>query len=199
MDSALSHRIEREESTKKTPLQLKLCLPLLKPKGSSNTSNPFSQLALWVEKSLRNLCCKAKDSNGFCFRRLQFNGMVVNNSVYCASPGLVENSEEMSEKRHGFGVNWHGIEGFGDGGRENSSSGSDNLVSETTVNEEQSSSVDSSPSMGWPVKKTEVPQCASSNVSQQLEKTHLDDRKLQKQGSTISGINCFIFVLLYHL
>ncbi|KAM7526404.1 hypothetical protein LguiA_016306 [Lonicera macranthoides] len=187
MDSALSHRIEREESTKKTHLQLKLCLQLLKP----NTSNPFSQLALWVDKSLRNLCCKAKDSNGFCFRRLQFNGMVVNNSVYCASPGLeglVENSEEMSEKRYGFGLNWHEIEGFGDGGRESSSSGSDNLVSETTVNEEQSSSVDSSPSMGWPIRKTEVPQCASSNVSQRLEKTHLDDRKLQKQGSTISEI-----------
>ena len=194
MDSALSHRIEREESPKKTHLlQLKLCLPLLKPK-SSNASNSLSQLALWVEKSLRNLCCKARDYNGFCCRRLQFNGMVVNNSMYCASPGLVENSEEMSEKRYGFGVNWHG-----DGGGESSSSGSDNLVSESTVNEEQSSSVDSSPSMGWPFQKTEVPQCASSNVSQQLEKTHLDDRKLQKQGSTLSGINCFIFLLLYHL
>lgn len=182
MDRALSHQQERED-TKQTHLKLKLCLPVLK------------SITLWVTKSLGNICCKAKVSNGFCFTRFKFNGMVVNNTIYLGSPCSIETGMEgLVEKSEGMdGVNWCEVEGFVDGVDEEhreSSSSSDNLVSETTGNEENSSSEDSSypPSMGWPIQKTEVPHCSSSDVSEDLEKHHLDDRKLQKQGSSLSDI-----------
>lgn len=182
MDRALSLREARQDNNQTHQ-------PLLKPIGS-NKSNPFSVLALWVAKSVKNVCSKVKDSNGF-------TGMVVNNSLYCASPyfleakmdGFIEKSEGMDEMKEGFNVN----EGFVDGVEEDcreSSSGSDFLASEATVNEEHSSSegFSSPPSMRWPVHNTEMPRCPSSDVSEELEKPKLDNKKLEKQGSLFSEI-----------
>ncbi|XP_059667870.1 rop guanine nucleotide exchange factor 7-like [Cornus florida] len=198
MDSALSNQGQRQHH-QQNHQQLKLCLPLVNLK-SSNNPNPFSLLSFWVLKSLRSLYSRARVSNGYCFRRLHFTGMVVNNTVYCASPclieakmeGLVEKREEMEERQDGFSENGHEIEDFVGEIEEEAgecSSSSDFLASEATVNEEQShsSSEDSSspPSMGWPIQKTEVPHCASSDVSEEVEKPQRDDRKLEKQGSSM--------------
>lgn len=179
MDRALSLQEERQDNNQTHQ-------PVLKPIGSNN-SNPFSVLTLWVAKSLKNMCSKAKDSNGF-------TGMIVNNSLYCASPYFLEAkmdglSQGMDEMKEGFNVN----DGFVDGVEEDcreSSSGSDFLASEATVNEEHSSSegFSSPPSMRWPVHNTEIPHCSSSYVSEELEKPKLDNKKLEKQGSSFSGI-----------
>ncbi|KAA8518964.1 hypothetical protein F0562_016262 [Nyssa sinensis] len=201
MDRALPLQEEREQHSQNHQ-QLRLCLPFVKCR-ISNKLNPFSVLSFWVSKSLRSLYCKGKISNGFCFKRFQFDGMVVNNSVYCASPcfleskveGFVERREGMEEKKDGFGANGREIEAFANvieaEGRQSSSS-SDILALEATVNEEQahSSSEDSSspPSLGWPIQKTEGPHCTSSDVSEDIEKPHLDDRRLEKQGSSMSEI-----------
>lgn len=129
--------------------------------------------------------------------------MVVNNSVYCASPcfleaemeGIVEENKVLPEE---IGEGFVGV--IEEECRESSSS-SDFLVSEATVNEEHShsSSEDSSspPSMSWPVQKPDLPHCSSSDVSQGGEKPHLDERKLVKQGSTLSGIHCIISISIY--
>lgn len=120
--------------------------------------------------------------------------MVVNNSAFCDSveEGIAA-MEGLIEKSEGFDEVVGKVETFGElieiekKGRESCSS-SDFLTSETTGHEEQShsSSEESSspPSLGWPVQKSEAPDCTSENGTE----THLDDRKLQKQGSTISGI-----------
>ncbi|KAH7866794.1 hypothetical protein Vadar_025100 [Vaccinium darrowii] len=190
MDRALSFPEERELIQQNHQQNLKLCLPFLKLR-TSNNENPFWVFAFRVSKSLRNLCCRVKVSNGFCFRRLQFKGMVVNNSVYCASPcfigaemeGIVEENDVFEEGKG------EGFVGLIEECRESSSS-SDFLVSEATINEEHShsSSEDSSspPSMSWPVQKSGLPHCSSSDDSQVVEKPHLDGRKLVKQGSTLS-------------
>lgn len=177
MDTAFSlPKQERDPIQQNKQTQLKLwCRPLLKLRRC-NTQSPFSFLAFWVSKSASRLCCRAKVSNGFCFRRVQFDGMVVNNSLYCASPwsldavmeALIEESGVLEETNDLIG------EECGD-----SNSSSDLLVSETTVNGEEhshSSSDDSSSlsSMGWPVPKSDKP--------------HLDDRKLEKQGPSPSEI-----------
>ncbi|XP_052175046.1 rop guanine nucleotide exchange factor 7-like [Diospyros lotus] len=120
---------------------------------------------------------------------------VVNNSVYCASPSpateaKVETNRDLEENKDEICT--HRFEGFvgeiEEEGRESSSS-SDFLVSEATVNEEHShssSEVSSSPpSMGWPVQKPELPHCARSAASEDSEKQHLDGRKLEKQGSSM--------------
>ncbi|CAK7342748.1 unnamed protein product [Dovyalis caffra] len=211
MDRAFSHQKERETAHQQQEqhYQLKLCVPVLvKLRSSNNNLNPFSLLGFWVSKSLRNLHCKARFSNGFCLKRLQFNGMVVNNSVFCDSPGVVlkeergemetlieNNNEGHTEKDTNFGEKKGELQTFGDliedKGRESSSS-SDFLTSETTGHEEQShssSEEDSSspPTMGWPVQKDEAPDCTSTNgETDDGEKSHLDDRKLEKQGSSIS-------------
>ncbi|KAK3018972.1 hypothetical protein RJ639_003391 [Escallonia herrerae] len=107
--------------------------------------------------------------------------------------GLREKGKLMDEKKDGFGADKGESEGFVGGIEEEcreSSSSSDLLVSEATLNEEHSSSEDSSspPSMGWSVQKDEVPHCATSAVSEDLEKPHSDKRKLEKQGSSLSEI-----------
>lgn len=193
MDSVLSHPHQTEPPIQQNPQpQLNLCLPLLKLRRNSNNPNPFSVFAYWVSKSLRSLYQRAKVSNGFCFTRLQFDGMLVNNSVYCGSPCSVGAKMEsgLEEKKDGSGG-----EGFVDVIEEEcreSSSSSDFLVSEATVNEEHShsSSEDSSspPLMAWPVQKSDMPHSASPDISETVQKPHLDDRKLEKQGSSLSDI-----------
>ncbi|CAK9184475.1 unnamed protein product [Ilex paraguariensis] len=199
MERALSYIEEPHVTTQRTHQQLKLCFPGKYP--SSNNQNPFSLLAVRVSKSLRNLCRIAKVSNGFCCKKLHFTGMVVNNSVYCASPyfletkmeGLVEKSEGMEGIIEVFDQSENKIETFVDVIEEEcrqSSSSSDFLASEAKVNEEHSSSEDSSLPllMYWPIQKCEVPHCAGSDVSEDVgkPKPNMDDRKLEKQGSSMS-------------
>ncbi|GFZ02246.1 RHO guanyl-nucleotide exchange factor 7 [Actinidia rufa] len=167
--AALSHNHQRKVS---------LCFPLFKVR-SSNTQNPFSILAFWVSKSLRNLYYRAQISNGFCVGRLQFNGMVVNNSVYCGVEAkMAEKREVLEEKKDGFRLNGCESEGFvnviGEEWRESSSS-SDFLVSEATVNEENSHSSSEESSSN----------CAGFHDA---EKKNLDGRKLEKQGLSMSEI-----------
>ncbi|KAJ6362952.1 hypothetical protein OIU78_003191 [Salix suchowensis] len=168
--------------------------------------NPFSLLGFWVSKSLRTLYCKARFSDGFCLEKLQFNGTVASNSVLCASPGVVLKEEEEAEmegsieknnreRDTNFGEKKGGVQTFGDliedKCRESSSS-SDFLTSEATGNEEHShssSEEDSSspPTMGWPVQNDEARDCTSTDgATDDEEKSHFDDRKLEKQGSSIS-------------
>ncbi|KAG8503203.1 hypothetical protein CXB51_001193 [Gossypium anomalum] len=72
---------------------------------------------------------------------------------------------------------------------------SDFLTSETTGHEEEHSHSSfeeasaSPPSLGWPVKgNAGTEDCTSTNCSEDGKKTPLDNRKLEKQGSTISEI-----------
>jgi hypothetical protein len=147
--------------------------------------------------------------------------MVVNNSAFCDSPGvvlkeekgemegLIEKSNECNrEKDTNFGEKKGEVQTFGDliedKGRESSSS-SEFLTSENTGHGEHSHSSSeedsSSPrTLGWPVQKDEVSDCTSTNsATDDEEKSHFDDRKLEKQGSSISGIDWFFLPLLYLL
>lgn len=219
MASAFTHQEEREDTQQQRQqqqcYQLKFCVPVLKLR-SSDYSSPFSLFGFWVSKSLKKFYCRGGFPSGFGFKRLEGNVMVVNNSVFCSAPefleegkatmedlNMIEKNEVNEEIKHEvFTENVKRIETFGElieeKGRESSSS-SDFLTSETTAHEEQShsSSEESSspPSLGWPVQKTEVPDCSSVNGNENEEKPHCDDRKLKKQGSTLPGIFPF-FVLL---
>lgn len=210
MDKAFTQHQRTE--VPQLPRRHALCLPSVKPK-SSNKSTAFLVLGrFWVSKYLRNLCCRGQFSNGFCVRRIRFSGMVVNNSVFCDSPGFVEGAAEMEgfiekgekveERENGFGDSGGGIETFGslleDEGRECSSS-SDSLTSEATANEEQShssSEESSSPlPLDWSVQKQESSHSLSSGDPDGAEKPHSEEMKLQKQGSTISGMSCSFSLL----
>ncbi|KAJ6865140.1 rop guanine nucleotide exchange factor 7-like isoform X1 [Populus alba x Populus x berolinensis] len=212
MDRAFTHQKERETAHQQEEqhchYRLKLCVPVVVKLRSSNNLKSFSLLGFWVSKSLRNLYCKARFSNGCCLKRLQFNGMVMNNSAFCDSPGvvlkeekgemegLIEKSNECNrEKDTNFGEKKGEVQTFGDliedKGRESSSS-SEFLTSENTGHGEHSHSSSeedsSSPrTLGWPVQKDEVSDCTSTNsATDDEEKSHFDDRKLEKQGSSIS-------------
>ncbi|KAF9665129.1 hypothetical protein SADUNF_Sadunf16G0090000 [Salix dunnii] len=214
MDRAFTHQKERETAHQQEEqhchYRLKLCVPVLVKIRSSNNLKSFSLLGFWVSKSLRNLYCKARFSNGFCLKRLQFNGMLVNNSAFCDSPGmvlkeekgemegLIEKSNECNrEKDTNFDEKKGEVQTFGDlienKGRESSSS-SEFLTSENTGHEEHSHSSSeeesSSPrTLDWPVQKDEAFDCTSTNgATDDGEKSNLDDRKLEKQGSSISGV-----------
>uniref|UniRef100_A0A6M2EH88 PRONE domain-containing protein n=1 Tax=Populus davidiana TaxID=266767 RepID=A0A6M2EH88_9ROSI len=212
MDRAFTHQKERETAHQQEEqhchYRLKLCVPVVVKLRSSNNLKSFSLLGFGVSKSLRNLYCKARFSNGCCLKRLQFNGMVMNNSAFCDSPGvvlkeekgemegLIEKSNECNrEKDTNFGEKKGEVQTFGDliedKGRESSSS-SEFLTSENTGHGEHSHSSSeedsSSPrTLGWPVQKDEVSDCTSTNsATDDEEKSHFDDRKLEKQGSSIS-------------
>lgn len=116
-----------------------------------------------------------------------------------AMEGFIEKSNEgVQEIRETFDeVQTFG--GFIEGKGRDSSSSSDFLTSETTGLEEQShisSEEESSspPSMGWPIQKQLTDYKKTCGATEEGERLHLDDRKLEKQGSSISGIN-FIFLL----
>ncbi|KAJ6425382.1 hypothetical protein OIU84_026032 [Salix udensis] len=212
MDRAFTHQKERETAHQQEEqhchYRLKLCVPVPVKLRSSNNLKSFSLLGFWVSKSLRNLYCKARFSNGFCLKRLHFSGMVVNNSAFCDSPGVVLKEEEREmeglieksnecnrEKDTNFDEKKGEVQTFGDliedEGRESSSS-SDFLTSENTGHEEHSHSSSeedsSSPRiLDWPVQKDEASDCTSTNgATDDGEKSNLDDRKLEKQGSSIS-------------
>lgn len=203
----------QQKQVPQLPRRLALCFPSVKLKSSGRPAD-FLGLGLgsfWVSKYLRNLSCGRWFSNGFCVRRIRFSGMVVNNSVFCDSPGSVqgaaemegfeEKSENVEERENGFGEREGRVGTFEnlleEEGRECSSS-SDSLASEVTANEEQShssSEESSSPlPLDWSIQKQEVSHSLSSGDPDGTEKPHLDERKLEKQGSRISGMLC-IFTL----
>ncbi|KAL3536453.1 hypothetical protein ACH5RR_004914 [Cinchona calisaya] len=194
MDRTLSGQEEKVANVQYQP-QLRHSAFLKQPRKSLRKSNPFSLLRFWASKSLRNLYSRPKMSSRFGSERFHFNGMVVNNSVYCASPcSPVEKMESLLEKREGMGQKHNGfcendrVVAVEESGESSSSSGF--LASEITVNdEEQSSTEDSSspPSMVWAIQKDdEPPDYASSHVSEDAEKPHSDTRKLEKHGSSLS-------------
>ena len=210
MDRDFNHQQERggTQQQQQHQQQPKLCLPLVRLRSFDN-HKPFCILAYWVSKSLRNFYSKVRFSKGLCLKGLQFqyNGMVVNNSVFCDSTGVLEEDkavmEVLIEKKGGIedknerckknGVEIETFANLIEEESRESSSSSDFLTSETAGHEEQShSSSESSsppPSLGWPVQKAKVPDCTSTNVSADEEKPRLDERKLEKQGSAISGFN----------
>ncbi|XWS67145.1 hypothetical protein CRYUN_Cryun05aG0262100 [Craigia yunnanensis] len=193
MDGPFTHQeqIGSTQQQQQQHYQFKLCFPISKLKAKS----------FWVSKSVRSLCYRAIEPRGCCLQGLEYSGMIVNNSVFCASPGLLEEEKAEMEglvvKNESFGENGVQMGTFAelleDKGRESSSS-SDFLTSETTGHEEEhshsSSEEDSvsAPSLGWPVSENaETDDCTSTNCSEDGKKTPLD-RKLEKQGSTISEI-----------
>ncbi|XP_055808621.1 rop guanine nucleotide exchange factor 7-like [Solanum dulcamara] len=201
MDRPVSHQDKKREVSLEFQPQLKHFIAL-DPCASSKKENHFSVLKFKVSKSIKNLYQKAKVSNGFGSKRFEFDGIVITNSVYCASsPGFLDDKMEvLSDKSDGAeGL----MEGYGENagkieslvclnekiGRESSSS-SGFLVSEETVNEEHSGSEDScSPSsIAWHIQEDEVQHCANSDVSEEVEKPFVDKRKLEKQGSCLSEI-----------
>lgn len=200
MDRALSCREGKEGTVENYQQEFKNNALLLKRSSSlRKTKQRFSAVRVWVSKSLRSFSSsRGKGSNGFEAKSFHFNGVVINNSVYGASPGLFDekmesflgkdDNREMGDKKS---ESEREIEGFGDGnGESSSSSSSDFLASEVTGNDEQSSSSEedssSPPSMVWPVQKNE--DFVSSSASEEVKKPHSDKRKLEKQGSSLPGI-----------
>ncbi|PIN01450.1 hypothetical protein CDL12_26039 [Handroanthus impetiginosus] len=185
MDRALS---DREES----------CDFSLKDARIPTNSNPSSGFSLWVSKSVKFLKKKAKVPRRMSSKRFTFDGIIVNNSVYCASPnfleakmeGLVNENEILEEGKDGVCENENKVKvsNLNEDESGESSSNSDLLASEVTLNCENSSSEDSSssPSMGWPMQKHKLPCCGSSKVSEEVQKPNLDKRKLDKQRSSLS-------------
>lgn len=160
------------------------------------------QFSLWVSKSANFLKNKAKNSR----RKFRFDAMLVNNSVYCASPNNLEEAEMEAPVNEDQGIcenelkSGHLSDLIEEESGESSST-SEFLASEVTLNCENSSSEDSSssPSMGCPVRQDNVRHCSCSEVSDEVEKPHLDQRKLDKQGSSLSGTNCLIYVPLENI
>ena len=143
MERAFTHKKGSREKTHLGNPSLKLYPPLERLR-SCDSLNPFSILGFWVSRNLRSLYCKARVLNngccGSCLGRFQFNGTVVNNSVFLASPGVFEEERagmecldekkervEEKENEEGFDENVGEIGTFGDliiaeKGRESSSS-----------------------------------------------------------------------------
>ncbi|KAK7294583.1 hypothetical protein RJT34_17472 [Clitoria ternatea] len=206
MDSTFTQQQVREQKQTQQQQLRTHCAPLVRLRRSTNP-NPFSILLFWVSKSLRSLCFRAHLSQGFCLRRIQFHGMVINTTtVLYASSGLLgegkvaameegltlaEKNEVVEESKGSDNVGKTKRETFADlideKGRESSSS-SDFLSSETTCHEEHSvsSTEDSSspPSVGWPVQEIAAPHCARP------EKKHLvlENKEFEKQVSALPEI-----------
>lgn len=162
--------MEKEAPLQLQP-QLKHFIPINTCKNSKNHT-PFCAFC----KSFKNLYKKAKVSNKFSSKRFDFDGVVV--FLDDKMEVLTEKSDGTEGKVECF-VYEEGIE---------SSLSSDFLVSEGTVNDEEHSSSEdscSTPSIVWHIKKNEVQHC---DVSEEVEKTHVDNRKLEKQGSCLSEV-----------
>ncbi|XP_027348869.1 rop guanine nucleotide exchange factor 7-like [Abrus precatorius] len=209
MDSTSTQQEVREQ-TQQQHQHLKQCAPLVRLRRSTNP-NPFSILLFWASKSLRSLCFSVHLSKGCCLRRIQYHGMVINNSLLYASSGFLGEGKvaameglslpeknEVVEETIKVSENVGKRETFGDlieeKGRESSSS-SEFLSSETTGHEEHSrssSTEDSSspPSVGWPVQEIAISDCASTHGSEDGEKKHLvlENNELEKQDSALSEI-----------
>ncbi|PIN06113.1 hypothetical protein CDL12_21342 [Handroanthus impetiginosus] len=129
MDRALSH--QEQSKVLKQPINI-----------TPRNSNPSSAFSLWVSKSVKFLKKRAKVANGICSKRFHFNGMVVNNSVYCSSPIYLDaKMEALVDENEGKVAN---IMDLNEGESGESSLSSDFLCSEITLNDENSSSEDSS-------------------------------------------------------
>ncbi|KAM3341287.1 rop guanine nucleotide exchange factor 7 [Capsicum galapagoense] len=188
MDRPVSHKDKNREVSVEFQPQLKHFVPL-DSCTKSKKENHFSVLKFKVSKSFKNLYQKAKVSNGSGSKRFEFDGIVMTNSVYCGSPGFLDDKMEVLCD----GENGGKIESLVcldekiGGGATESCSSSVFLVS---VNEELSGSEDScSPSsIAWHIQEDEVQHCADSVVSEEVEKAYVDKRKLEKQGSCLSEI-----------
>lgn len=207
MDSAFIHQEEREDTQQQQQCyQLKPCVPVVKL-GSFHNSSPFSLFGFWVSKSWKKFYCRVGFSSGCGLKRLECNVMVVNNSVFCSAPELVEEERATMEglnvektegneeiKHEEFSETVSTVETFGELVEEKgceSGSSSDFLTSETTGHEEQShssSEESSSPPLGWPVQKAEAQDSSSVDGNKSKEKQRLDDRKLEKKGSTLPEV-----------
>ncbi|KAJ1384290.1 PRONE domain [Sesbania bispinosa] len=195
MDSTFTKQGVREQ-TQQHHQQLKHCAPLVRLRRSTNL-NPFSILVFWVSKSLRSLCFRVQLSQGFCLRRIQYHGMVINNTVLYASSATTMEGLSLAEKNEAVGENKGSgkketfADLIGEKGRESSSS-SDFLSSETNGHEEQSQSsteeLSSSPSMGWPVREIAASDCTSPHRSEDGEKRHLENKEFEKQVSALPEI-----------
>ncbi|XP_073283201.1 rop guanine nucleotide exchange factor 7-like [Primulina huaijiensis] len=164
---------------------------------SKNSRNlkPSSALPSWVSKSVKFLRYRGVLQGGVSSKRFHFDGMVVNNSLYCASLNIVEAKMEGSvndseicrvgEESRGSFLSLKEVESG------ESSSSTDFLSSEVNVNDENSSSENSfsAVSMGWPMQRDELPHSANPEVFEGVEKHHLDSRKLEKQGSSLSELD----------
>ncbi|KAL8526809.1 hypothetical protein ACS0TY_015870 [Phlomoides rotata] len=188
MDRALSQN-DKIEVVPETQTKIKPFLPL-NPKEIPRNSNPTSAFSFWVSKSVKFLKNKARVPSRVSSKRYQFDGMVVNNSVYCDSPNYIAAKMEEMESESGVievaemraSENEEcGAGEFQELNENEEESGDSNLnsdflaSSEVTLNDENSSSEDSS-----------SPHFSSFEVSEEVEKPHLDKRKLDKQGSCLS-------------
>ncbi|XP_047172520.1 rop guanine nucleotide exchange factor 7-like [Vigna umbellata] len=211
MDSTITQQEVREQKqTQQQHQHQKHCAPLVRLRRSTNP-NPFSILVFWVSKSLRSLCFRVQLSQGFCLRRIQYHGVVINNSVLYASSSssssssgfvegkaaameglsLVEESEVVEESK---GTENGGKRGtfanlIEEKGRESSFS-SDFLSSETTHEEHSRSSTENSsspPSVGWTVQEIAASDCASPHGSEDGEKKNsaLESKEFKKQVSAL--------------
>lgn len=196
MDKTLSQSDEIEVISE-NPTKIKAFIPLNQNEIPRNSS-PTSALSLWVSKSVKFLKNKARVPSRISSKRYHFDGLMVNNSVYCDSPNYIAAKMEAFESENGvievaekraseneeeceagkFQVLKENEEKSGD-----SNLNSDFLASEVTLNYENSSSEDSS-----------SPNLCSFEVSEEVEKNPcLDKRKLDKQGSCLSGANSAFF------
>ncbi|CAI0427369.1 unnamed protein product [Linum tenue] len=177
----------------------------------------LSLFGFWVSKYVLHWCSSSDkvssssgatvvggSGGGFRLGKFKFSCMVVNNSAFCDSPGFLKDEEAKmaNGRRLGGGNNGEVVRTFGefmeDKCRESSSS-SDFLTSETTAHEEEEQSRCSSdgeeeesispppPSMRWSVRKDEVPDCTSTNISAD-EEEKAGGRKPNERGSSISEI-----------
>ncbi|KAL3826051.1 hypothetical protein ACJIZ3_022080 [Penstemon smallii] len=203
MEGAFTQNEKCSVSNLHTQTKPKSLFPL-KQLSIPRNSNPSSAFSFWVSKSVRFLKDKAKVPNRVSSKRFHFDGMVVNNSVYCASPNCLESKMETSViqneifegEKEGYSENESKVGSFIDLNEDEigeSSSSSNFLASEINLNDEISSScADSSsspPSMNWPLEKGKNPHCVSAEASEKIEKSHLDNRNLEKQGSSLSEID----------
>ncbi|KAK4478518.1 hypothetical protein RD792_013995 [Penstemon davidsonii] len=174
MEGAFTQSEKCSYSNLHTQTKPKSLFPL-KQLSIPRNSNPSSAFSFWVSKSVKFLKDKAKVPNRVSSKRFNFDGMVVNNSVYCASPNhleskmetLVIENEIFEGEKEVYSENETKVGSFIDLTEDEigeSSSSSNFLASEINLNDENSSScADSSsspPSMNWPLEKGKNPHCS---------------------------------------
>ncbi|PHT59965.1 hypothetical protein CQW23_02328 [Capsicum baccatum] len=94
MDRPVSHKNKNTEVSLKFQPLLKQFIPL-DSCTKAKKENHFSVLKFKVSKSFKNLYQKAKVSNGFGSKRFEFDDIMMTNSVYCGSPGFIDDKIEV--------------------------------------------------------------------------------------------------------
>ncbi|XP_061376346.1 rop guanine nucleotide exchange factor 7-like [Gastrolobium bilobum] len=150
--------------------------------------NPFSILRFWVSQPFQSLHYRDKLSEGSCSRRTQFNGMVINNSVFYSAPDFLEGKAAMEgvgsiKKNEVIEGNCFNNETFADLIEEKSSSSSELMPSEMSQSSAEDSS--SSPSMGWPVHEISASNCTSPHAVEDADKKDLGNENFEKQVSVL--------------